>query len=476
MNILRNFSFLTAAYIVEKVITFVLVIILARYLGVQGYGVYALALSFVGLFGHLFDGGLNLLLMRETAKGEVNSRQLLGQVFVAKILIGVMVLLAIIGLSIILNYPKKAFFSIVIYGVSMLILSFSNTFRAIFIGLQRAEFESLLIVLSRVLLLGGVVGCLVLGIRVPELMVSYIFAGLIALWLAGFICVKKFVSPSWDLIDYETIRELFKKAIPFAVAAIMGEIFFNIDTVMVSKMVGIESVGYYNAAYKLSFSGVLIANTITLAAYPHFSKSWLENREGVFIVFQKVFKFLLLSGVPFSVTAMILAPRIIPLVYGKEYLNSIILFQILVWSLPGLFLMHLTGRTLEAIGEQKFEAKIMFISVVINVFLNFILILKFEAAGASVATVITSVIIVIFHARYLRKKLFFAKFRLPIFRMLLCILGLLSVLALMRELNWILALLGSTCFYFLLMIVLGIIEKNDFMILTGNKIEFETKK
>jgi O-antigen/teichoic acid export membrane protein len=386
-----------------------------------------------------------------------------------------MVLLTIICLSIILNYPKKAFFSIVIYGVSMLILSFSNTFRAIFVGLQRAEFESLLIVLSRVLLLGGVVGCLVLGIRVPELMVSYIFSGLIALWLAGFICVKKFVSPSWDLIDYETIRELFKKAIPFAVAAIMGEIFFNIDTVMVSKMVGIESVGYYNAAYKLSFSGVLVANTITLAAYPHFSKSWLENREGVFIVFQKVFKFLLLSGVPFSVTAMILAPRIIPLVYGKEYLNSIILFQILVWSLPGLFLMHLTGRTLEAIGEQKFEAKIMFISVVINVFLNFILILKFEAAGASVATVITSVIIVIFHARYLRKKMFFVKFNLPILKMSFCIVGLLSVLLLLKELNWILVLLLSVSVYFSLIFMLGVIGKDDFVVFMGNRGEFEAK-
>ncbi len=58
MNIiLKNFSLLTTAHIVEKVISFIIIIILARYLGVEGYGIYALALSFIGLFIQLLDGG-----------------------------------------------------------------------------------------------------------------------------------------------------------------------------------------------------------------------------------------------------------------------------------------------------------------------------------------------------------------------------------------------------------------------------------
>ena len=152
MNILRNFSLLTTAHIVEKLITFILVIILARYLGTEGYGTYALALSFIGLFGQLFDGGLNCLLMRETARGIVDRQQLLGQVLAGKLIIGVVVLLGAVCLAIVLAYPEDALYSIIIYGVSMLVLSFANTFRAVFIALERAEFEGLLLILNRFLL------------------------------------------------------------------------------------------------------------------------------------------------------------------------------------------------------------------------------------------------------------------------------------------------------------------------------------
>ncbi len=135
MNIiLKNFSFLTTAHIIEKVITFVIIIILARYLGVEGYGIYALALSFIQLLSQLFDGGLNCLLMRETARKVADRQQLLGRVLAGKVIMGVVVFLGIVCLAIALAYPKDALYSILIYGIAMIILSFANTFRAVFIA------------------------------------------------------------------------------------------------------------------------------------------------------------------------------------------------------------------------------------------------------------------------------------------------------------------------------------------------------
>src|SRR3989338_5180291 len=114
MKILRNFSFLTAAHILEKIITFILILVLARYLSAEGYGIYALALSFVGLFGQLTDGGFNLLLIREMAKEKTNRHQLLGQVIVGKAFIGIAVFIITVAIAIILGYPQNVFISIVI--------------------------------------------------------------------------------------------------------------------------------------------------------------------------------------------------------------------------------------------------------------------------------------------------------------------------------------------------------------------------
>ncbi len=462
MNILRNFSFLTAAHIVEKLITFVLVIILARYLGTEGYGIYALALSFIGLFAQLFDGGLNCLLMRETAQGTVDRPQLLGQVLTGKLIIGVVVLLGVVCLAIVLAYPEDALYSIIIYGVSMLVMSFANTFRAVFIALERAEFDGLLLIINRSLLLGGVICCVVLKIGIPEIMVASLVSGLIALWLGSYLCKKFFYAPSWD-IDNKSIKNLFKNAMPFAVGAIMAEIFYNIDNVMISKMVGLESVGYYNAAYKLSYSGVLLANTMTLAIYPYLTKNWLGDKSKVFDMFRRLFKMLVIISMAFSLTAAILSENIIVLVFGNQFKESIVLFQLLVFALPPLFLMHLTNRTLDAVGEQRFKANTMIVGVIINVVLNFLLIYKFKAVGASIATVVTSIFLVVAHAIYLRRRMGFSSVGVPFIKIPVCLIGLSAVILSLKEFNWFMAAFTGLTVYCVLLLLLKVLKIEDIL-------------
>lgn len=464
MNILRNFSFLTAAHIAEKLITFILVVILARYLGVEEYGIYALALSFVGLFGHIFDGGLNLLLMREMSRENIDRPQLLGHVFIGKMFLGFVVLIAIILLAIAFDYPKTILLSIVIYSVSMLFLSFSNTFRSVFIALGRTEFEGFLLVLNRLLLLGGVTISVILSIKIPEIMIAHIVAVVIVIILGTYLCKKFFFAPLWN-IDYQSIKKLFKEATPFAIGAVMGEIFFNIDNVMLSKMAGMESVGYYNAAYKLSFAGMLFANTLTLVAYPYFSRKWPTDKDNIFKMFDSIFKVLIIVSIAFSLSASILSENIIALVFGEQYRESVMLFNILVWSVPPLYAMHLTGRALEAIGEQRFTANTMLISVAVNIFLNFILILKYGAVGASIATVFTSFLIVAIHMVCLKRKMGFSKITMPIAKVGICLFGLVAVILLLKNFNWYIAAVAGYGVYSGMLIFLKALVKEDIMVL-----------
>ncbi len=469
-NILKNFSLLTTAHIIEKVITFILIIILARYLGVEGYGIFSLALSFVGLLSlQLFDGGFNCLLMRETAQGVVNRKQLLGCVLAGKGIIGIIVLFGIIFLAVGLAYPEDAIYSIIIYGVSMYILSFSNTFRAVFIALEKAEFESFLIILNRFLLLGGIIFCVVLKIKIPEIMATYLVASLIILCLGRYLCKKKFYSPSWK-VDYKSIKNLLKETMPFTISAMMGEIFYNIDNVMISKMVGLESVGYYNAAYRLSYSGILIANTMALAIYPYLSKNWLEDRDKVFRVFGKLFKMLIILSMALTLTSVIISDNIILLVFGKQFKASIVPFQILVFSLPSFCLAHLTNRTLDAIGEQRFKANTMIAGVIINVVLNFILIYKFKIIGASIATVVTSIFIVVVQTIYLRRRMGFPSIGVPFIKIPICLIGMSVVILSLKDYNWFMAAFTGLTAYCGMLFLLKVLQREDIRFLTGKTV------
>jgi len=469
MNILRNFSFLTAAHIIEKLITFAIVVILARYLGVEDYGVYALALSFVGLFGHLFDGGLNLLLMREMSREDTDRPQLFGHVLAGKIFLGFIILVAIILLAIALGYQQTVLLSIIIYGISMFFLSFSNTFRSIFIAMGRTEFEGSLLVLNRLLLLGGIILFAILNIKIPGIITAHLIAVIIVVTLGAYLCKKFFFAPLWNR-DYQSIKKLFKESIPFAIGAIMGEIFFNIDNVMLSKMSGMESVGYYNVAYKLSFSGMLFANTLTLVTYPYFSRMWPGDKDDVFKMFDGILKALIVVSVAFALSASILSENIIALVFGEQYRQSVVLFNILVWSVPPLYIMHLTGRVLEAIGEQRFTANTMLISVAVNILLNFILILKYGAVGASIATVFTSFLIVAIHMLCIKIRMGFPMFNIPIVKTGICLFGLAAIILLLKDFNWYMAAVAGFIVYYGLLILLKVLVKEDIRLLVRKDI------
>jgi O-antigen/teichoic acid export membrane protein len=252
---------------------------------------------------------------------------------------------------------------------------------------------------------------------------------------------------------------------PFAVGAIMGEIFFNIDNVMISKMVGMESVGYYNAAYKLSYSGILFANTMTLAIYPYLSKNWLEDKDKVFSKFGKFFKILIILSMAFLLTAFILSNNVIVFVFGKQFNESIVLFQILVFSLPPLCLMHLTNRTLDAIGEQRFKAKTMVVGVIINVVLNFILIYKLNAIGASIATVATSILIITVHIIYLRRRMGFTRIEMPFIKISICLIVMVAMILLLKDYNWLMAAFIGLTTYCGLIFLLKVLKREDILVL-----------
>ena len=67
-TIAKNTGVLFAANIITNILSLILVIYIARYLGDVIYGKYSFALIFTGMFGVLTNLGLDPLIIREVAK------------------------------------------------------------------------------------------------------------------------------------------------------------------------------------------------------------------------------------------------------------------------------------------------------------------------------------------------------------------------------------------------------------------------
>lgn len=470
MKIIRNFSFLTISQIGERSFNFILVIALARYLDVEEYGIYALTVSFVGMFGNLFDGGLNFLLTREIASSRKNEAVFFKQTLLLKIIIGAIVFIGLIVAAFAMQYNTKIFFTIALFAVAALIVSFSNTFRAVFIGHERMEFEGGLAMLYRFLALTGVFFLLKAGISFPALILPHAVAALIVLFLSYYLQTKIF--PLVKSQGYLNIKklEIFKQAAPFAVGTVMSEIYFNVDSVMLSKISGIKAVGSYNAAYRLVFVSLLLANGLSMAAYPYFAKMWNEDRFKVHSVFNLIFKLLFLVSIPVSFIAAFFANDIIVFIFGGKFYESGGILQILIWTLIPLYLYHITGRALEAIGEQRFVARTMVVSVISNIMLNAFLIPAFGAKGAAIATLVTTSLILLTHLVFISRNIGSPRIIDTIYRMAIPFIGFIVILVMTAGYwHWTFSAASSFAVYIFLLYVFKCINMDEISILAGHK-------
>ena len=384
----QNTFFIFASRIGGKAISFVLIVLLTRYLGVEGYGKYALTFAFTNIFLYLAGLGLGTLLVRETAKSKEKVESYLANILFLKIFAAVGTLVLIVLSANLLKYPMEVRILIYIAGSAVIVQSFTGIFGSVFLGFQRMEYEGGLFLLMQSLILAAVAFCIWMKMSLSEIMGAYLLALLVAFFIGASIENRKFVKIK-IAFKKNIERFLLKESIPFCATSFLTMITFNVDSVMLSKMLGFKEVGIYNAASKIVFLFGIIAVSISMAIFPYISEQWTKKKESAIDGYIKGNKYCLLFALPLTVGIVILAPRIIFLLYGQEYTPSVAVLRLLVFCLPFMFLNNLTGRTLGAIGQQKKMVVVSLVNVSTNVCLNGLLIPYFGIFGAVAATLVT---------------------------------------------------------------------------------------
>ena len=388
-TIAKNTSWLVIADIANKLLLFVLFIFMARYLGDVGFGKYSFAVTFAGLFAILSDLGMGGLLTREVARDKNSVGKYFGNVSLIKTLLSVIVYVLIVITINLMNYPADTKLAVYILGFYVLFDSFTlNFFCPIYRAFEKMEYEALVKVIKNFIIVA--LGLLVIYLDLGFVaLVSAFLVGSIFGFVVGLLVVaKRFTKPKIE-IDFEFCKEFVNKALPFAMAGIFVPIYFNIDKVMLSVMKGDAAVGWYSGATTLVYALLIIPSAFNGSIFPIMSRWYITDKNSLKVLYEKSFKYLLMLALPIAVGTTILADRIVLLVLGEEFVNSIIVLQILVWVLVFMFLNNLIGSVLGAINKQMVGATFAGVAALLNILLNLLLIPEFGGVGAAIATIAT---------------------------------------------------------------------------------------
>jgi O-antigen/teichoic acid export membrane protein len=191
------------------------------------------------------------------------------------------------------------------------------------------------------------------------------------------------------------LKKLIKEAWPFAVIGISANIYVWIDTLILSAMQGEVVVGLYNASYRLITVLLFIQLIFSYTLYPVMSKQFNSSKEALRISFEKGLKILMMVALPIGIGTVLIADKVILLVYGKEFLGSVIALQILIWSTVLVFARTPYGVLLGASRRQLTYTKIIILAVILNIILNLLFIPLYSYVGAGIALIITDSIILV---------------------------------------------------------------------------------
>lgn len=393
-RITKNMSVLFFSQILSYILGFLTLTYSARYLGVEGFGILSLALAFTGIFTIFLEVGMDSLLIREIACNYNLAKDYTSNAMFLRIILALITFGTIFLILQILNYNQGTVVIILIMSVYMIFNSFSQFFYAIFQAFEKMEYQAVGLILTNIILLMGIILVIQFKGNIIELSSIYVIMASIMLVYCYVICYLKLFQPK--SLKKDKLKELIKEAWPFAVIGISANIYLYIDTLLLSIMQGQVVVGLYSASYRLIavllFIPLIFSNTL----YPVMSKQFNSSKEALKISFEKTLKILMMIAIPIGIGTILIADKVILLIYGNEFLGSVIALQILIWTTVLVFIRQPYGMLLAASRKQLTATKIMMIAVVFNIILNLLLIPKYSYIGAGIALILTEIFILTF--------------------------------------------------------------------------------
>lgn len=410
-RILKNTSYLTIAFILQKILSFLYFIYIARELGPVDLGLYDPVKSLIPIMLILIDFSLSVVLVREIARKPENAELYLNSVLGIKLIFAFIIIL---GMGLYTNFSNfTPLIKTILYLDAIIVAldTFTLTFFAVFRGLQNMKFESIGIVGTQVLTIIFGVLSLKFDWGLQSLFIAVAIGSIFNFLFSLLMLRKKLkikVRFGWDSF---IIKRFLKTALPFAMAAILVKIYTYTDRFMLLKVDGQSYVGWYITAHKLTYALEFIPSAFAVSIFPAMSSFFLYSKKDLARTFEKAMHYLMLIALPISLGIFVLADQIILTIYGDAFETSIVPLRILIAGLIVIFLNFPVGAFLNTCNKQVINTINMAIAVAVNVGLNiyFIWIKGFSFKGAAIAALISGVILFILGLRWIGKVIDYSK-------------------------------------------------------------------
>jgi O-antigen/teichoic acid export membrane protein len=387
-RVLINTGALTSASLWRIVISFILQVLIARRLGVEGLGHYTIALAYLNVSQVVAELGLPTLLVRDLAQQPTHRHAYFRWLLGIQLTTSLLSWLALIGLSAVLPFAPVTALSLWLVGASLPLYAVTSSVQTLFQAGERMELvmgvevtiNTLILLLSLGVLWGG-------GNELALIAVIIVTQAISAALCVALLAYSRLLAGVQDPVSIQP-RALLRQTMPFFGLSLADVLLQRLDILLLSVIAGPAVTGIYSAAYNVVRILMKLIQSFWRALYPTLSRLKNQSDDRYTRLRSLSLRFGMIAVLPAASISFGIAPEMLQALFGGDYGASADAYRILIWGAP-LFLFEVYAITLLMI-ERQLRAS-LWISVVH--ILGIVILLpwlteRFDASGAGFAVIL----------------------------------------------------------------------------------------
>lgn len=359
----------------------------ARYLGPEGYGSLSFAGSYVMLFSALALFGLESIVVRDLVRHPEAESAILGTTCLIRAAAGLLAYLLALAVMLVLRPDDLvALLLVALLGSSLLVQAVEVTelwFQSRVLSRYTVICRSSAFILSSCLkVLLVMTGASLAAIAAATAVEALVAAVLLVLTHARY-STAGMLTWRWE---NSWFRRLLTGSVPMVLSGVVLMVYLRIDQVMLGAMATQTEVGLYAAAVRISEVWYFVPTAIVSSVFPGLVALRSSDPEQFEQKLQQLYNLLAFLGYAVALPVTFLAPWLVQLLFGSAYQAAAPLLSVLIWA--GLFANLSVVRNSHFIALDWGRSLLWATSLgaAANVLLNLLLIPRYGALGAAIAT------------------------------------------------------------------------------------------
>lgn len=364
----KNVLAKAGAEVGSRLLGVLFILLAARMLGPGGFGKFTFAAALAALFSAALEFGLRPIVIREVSRAPENAERSWRIVSGLTLTLGGFLFPLLPLMAYVMQRPADTIWAVVLMGLFGFAVAFHELGIAFFTAMAVQEYELVVRLATKGLLVLGALGAVAAGGTLLEMTAAYPISALLVLPLVLWIIHRwsPRLSPVWDAA--ESVR-FWLEAWPLAAGTLCHYASWRLPPLVLALFWNDAEVGFFGAAFRLVEALGFVPAIFVSAIFPVLAWSYGRDEGRLRSTTQKTFHLLLLLACPLAVGTMFVGGHLIRLLYGPSFAPASAMLSALIWTSAFNFLNFLFFFVFTSLRHQREVTLVAGLGLALNLLL-----------------------------------------------------------------------------------------------------------